>query len=565
MMKKQFLRRALLTLVGGVILSMSAWADGTKTIGAEDNTTGWWQVFSDPYTIAPNQTLKVQFVNYSSKANVYNNFAVILTKDQDINWSNTGGAEYLVMRADCYGWQYGNNTNDNSNNWFKVNFNDYNLDNNNATSVQEFKDNLDGATIALTIKRLGAEVYYIVDATTSDGNKKFRHFFVMDCGDGNDNIRAYLTVDNAHIVIDNTLTSISASEALTPVEGTLIGHQGNATPWWSAFSDYYTLQANQSAKFHFKNYSCKAQNGHNWVLFVTSDADRGSCTEYLALRADNWGWGTKWDSQSISSNYNWDTFRDELDGADVEMTIVRNDGIVTITANQTVATDGTTIRTEKYTFTDNSIKDDGLRVFLTTEGGHLDLLPATVEVTSTYGWVTFSSDYALDFTNVTDLEAYTITGYEGNAINKVKVTGTVPAGTGLLLKADAGTYSIPVATSATAAENCLVAGKGEEVGFVSGKTRYVLGLNSSAGKLEFQKLVDDGVKATVPADKAYLEFDEEISAPFLSFEGDGETTGIANVNVNANSNSSWYDLSGRRVANPTKGLYIVNGKKVIIK
>ena len=208
-------------------------------------------------------------------------------------------------------------------------------------------------------------------------------------------------------------------------------------------------------------------------------------------------------------------------------------------------------------------------MFLTTEGGHLDLLPATVEVTSTYGWVTFSSDYALDFTNVTDLEAYTITGYEGNAINKVKETGTVPAGTGLLLKADAGTYSIPVATSATAAENCLVAGKGEEVGFVSGKTRYVLGLNSSAGKLEFQKLVDDGVKATVPADKAYLEFDEEISAPFLSFEGDGETTGIANVNVNANSNSnsnsSWYDLSGRRVANPTKGLYIVNGKKVIIK
>ena len=78
-------------------------------------------------------------------------------------------------------------------------------------------------------------------------------------------------------------------------------------------------------------------------------------------------------------------------------------------------------------------------------------------------------------------------------------------------------------------------------------------------------MIIDDYAPVMAKNKAYLQFDEEISAPFLSFEGDGETTGIANVNVNANANSSWYDLSGRRVANPTKGLYIVNGKKVIIK
>ena len=41
-------------------------------------------------------------------------------------------------------------------------------------------------------------------------------------------------------------------------------------------------------------------------------------------------------------------------------------------------------------------------------------------------------------------------------------------------------------------------------------------------------------------------------------------TGIKNVNVNVNDNC-YYDLNGRRVAQPTKGIYILNGRKVVIK
>lgn len=44
----------------------------------------------------------------------------------------------------------------------------------------------------------------------------------------------------------------------------------------------------------------------------------------------------------------------------------------------------------------------------------------------------------------------------------------------------------------------------------------------------------------------------------------GVTTGIGNVNVNVNVNG-YYDLSGRRVAQPTKGIYILNGKKMMVK
>ena len=44
-----------------------------------------------------------------------------------------------------------------------------------------------------------------------------------------------------------------------------------------------------------------------------------------------------------------------------------------------------------------------------------------------------------------------------------------------------------------------------------------------------------------------------------------DTQGIKNANVNVNINADYYDLQGRRIMQPTKGLYIVNGKKVVIK
>ncbi len=56
------------------------------------------------------------------------------------------------------------------------------------------------------------------------------------------------------------------------------------------------------------------------------------------------------------------------------------------------------------------------------------------------------------------------------------------------------------------------------------------------------------------------------SANMLDIDFDSETTGVANVKDNmADSRSEYYDLQGRKITNPAKGLYIVNGKKVIIK
>ena len=178
-----------------------------------------------------------------------------------------------------------------------------------------------------------------------------------------------------------------------------------------------------------------------------------------------------------------------------------------------------------------------------------------------YGWATFCSEYALDFTG-SEVKAYTISGHTGNAITKAPETGVtiVKANTPLLLNAPAGTYKIPVVADGTAYnDNKLKAGDGSAISKEDGKTKYVLGV--TGGKAEFQKI--NATAATVPTGKAYLEFDEVIEARSLDFDDEG-TTAIKNMKVGENDNI-YYDLQGRRVLYPKNGLYIVNGKKVIVK
>ena len=68
----------------------------------------------------------------------------------------------------------------------------------------------------------------------------------------------------------------------------------------------------------------------------------------------------------------------------------------------------------------------------------------------------------------------------------------------------------------------------------------------------------------MPARKVFLLLDGD-TALSLNMEIDDETTGLKSIDNGQLIIDNYYDLSGRRVMNPTKGLYIVNGKKVIIK
>lgn len=95
---------------------------------------------------------------------------------------------------------------------------------------------------------------------------------------------------------------------------------------------------------------------------------------------------------------------------------------------------------------------------------------------------------------------------------------------------------------------------------------YFYVLNNGSKGVGFYKLADD---KKLGYGKAYLSYDSS-SAPeldYLEFNyGNGNTTGVNEVRgQKEESRGQYYDLQGRRVAQPAKGLYIVNGKKVVIK
>jgi hypothetical protein len=167
----------------------------------------------------------------------------------------------------------------------------------------------------------------------------------------------------------------------------------------------------------------------------------------------------------------------------------------------------------------------------------------------------------LDFSN-TDVKAYTAKVDGG----KVKLTQVdeVPAETGVVLYcATPGTYEIPVIASATALSNNEMVGvlTRTQVLWESGdKHNYIL----QQGK--FNMATDGYLKAN----RAYLSTEYDVTTAGTRsmeiFFDDGETTGIADNNRETiTNNGSFFDLQGRKVANPTKGLYIVNGKKMVVK
>lgn len=80
------------------------------------------------------------------------------------------------------------------------------------------------------------------------------------------------------------------------------------------------------------------------------------------------------------------------------------------------------------------------------------------------------------------------------------------------------------------------------------------------------KLKTPNSTSALKALRAYFVVPAGSSAPMLSIDGEGEATDIDAIdNEQLIMDNVYYDLSGRRVMNPTKGLYIVNGRKVIIK
>jgi hypothetical protein len=193
-------------------------------------------------------------------------------------------------------------------------------------------------------------------------------------------------------------------------------------------------------------------------------------------------------------------------------------------------------------------------------------------VTSYIGTYKMGTFYANDpMTIPSGVTAYVATtlpvmdGDEGTIAMKA-INGIIPANTGALLCAEEGKYVFTKAesdgTPVTGNMLCGYAGANEYENVAlptDGTTNYVLTVQD--GNVGFFRK-DSAFK--VYNNKAYLNLPASVAgarALYFSF-GDG-ATGIFETESGEQKTENCYDLSGRRVHKAQKGIYIVNGKKVV--
>ena len=142
-------------------------------------------------------------------------------------------------------------------------------------------------------------------------------------------------------------------------------------------------------------------------------------------------------------------------------------------------------------------------------------------------------------------------------LNELAANTVIPANTGILVKAPAGNCDFVVTSDkgTALAKNDLKAASAD----VTSDGAKFFALTKQGEKVGFALVEKDVV---IPAGKAYLEVAAGTAAKFFSL--DGEATGINSVKT-AKADGAYYTLEGVKTTKPVKGLYIHNGKKIVVK
>jgi len=186
-------------------------------------------------------------------------------------------------------------------------------------------------------------------------------------------------------------------------------------------------------------------------------------------------------------------------------------------------------------------------------------IPAVTIAASGYG--TYCCEYPLDFTEKNEnYRAWTVSAVDASAgtVTFTEITGKVKGGVPVILYGEPGTYDLMVAAESSNVPETFLKGTLAPT-YVQGEAEGMKNYGLSGGAF---RQIKDG---TVKANKAYLAVPASAPARLTIVFDDSETTGVKAIENSQLTNGNYYDLQGRRVAQPTKGLYIVNGKKVYVK
>ena len=258
------------------------------SIGATDNSTGWWGAHSENIKVNPKETFVTTFTNYTSGANNWNNFVVVLCRADN--------SEFAVVRADNFGWGAGYD--DNPNLWTSGGPADW------GTWLKA----MDGAKVTVAVTNNGdgsADVQAVMEG--NDGNVYTQEYkgIIVDP----DDLYFRFTVDNCHLEFD-----------------TVIGAEDNSTGWWGAHSTDFIVPVGKTVTTRIKNYSNLQNNWNNFVVVLTSDGT----SEYAVVRADNFGWGACYDDNPnlvlSGGQADWGAWLKAMDDATVTVSVTNNGG-----------------------------------------------------------------------------------------------------------------------------------------------------------------------------------------------------------------------------------------------
>ena len=296
------------------------------TLGATDNSTGWWGAHSENIKVGPKETFITSFTNYTNGQNNWNNFVVVLCRQDN--------TEFAVVRADNYGWGAGYDGNPNL--WLSGGQADWG----------KWLKAMDGARVDVAVTNNGdgsADVSAIMQG--NDGNYYTQEYKGIAI-DSEDFYFRY-TVDGCHLEFDN-----------------VVGEEDNSTAFWGAHSSDYNVPVGRTVTTRIKNYSNLQNNWNNFVVVLTKDGT----TEYAVVRADNYGWGDSYAACTPSGGQSdWGAWLKAMDDATVTVSVTNHGSSADVKCIM-VGNDG---KTYKQDYIGISPIDSELWFRFTVDGSHL--------------------------------------------------------------------------------------------------------------------------------------------------------------------------------------------------
>ena len=430
---------------------------------------------------------------------------------------------------------------------------------------------------------LPAGTYYMVLSNRCSGERKGIHkFYKGDDADAffsADGNGYNATRESGEFTLSNTTTLyMQGGDSNQFVDwiyiygtptNSIVGALDFSTAANGANSEDYTLKPGDTKVFTFQNHG--KDFGKNWRIVVKEGATwkANVCADsydYTANAATKVSYKVSKDGGSTQEALDWTEFEADMADARVVATLAYGlDGTLSITTTSTGVANGYIY----YVDQDVTGLTSDLTINLSVNNSWLEVLSvgqtAVGGKIASKGISSLASAYGLDFSAATGLTgAYVVTKTTNDAVTLASVD-EMPANSGVILMGEANAaYSIPVKAGATFDGTNLLQAAVTATTLADGSF-YIL----QSGKFCKVEGAADEAARTVPAGKAYLlASDVPSSAPALMFvfADDMQTTGIQDVRSKmADVRGDIFDLQGRKVANPTKGMYIVNGKKVIVK